>query len=98
MDIRRRDAADGLPMRDAAEVAARLRRWVPLGGVIAEAWGAAGRVVEHEGRYPACQFDEAGLPLVQMRALIAELQPVLSPSGIVGWLGAPCAALDGAEQ
>ena len=62
MDIRRRDAADGLPMRDAAEVAARLRRWVPLGGVIAEAWSAAGRVVGHEGRYPACQFDEAGLP------------------------------------
>ena len=95
MDIRLHDAAESLPMRDAAEVATRLRRWVPLGGEIAQAWSAADRVVEDRGLYPACQFDEAGLPLVQMRALIAALRPVLSPSGIVGWLGAPCAALDG---
>ncbi|MCP1168310.1 hypothetical protein NHG85_07195, partial [Limimaricola sp. ASW11-118] len=95
MDIRVHDAPESLPMRDAAEVAARLRRWVPLGGEIAQAWSTAGRVVEHGGRYPACQFDEAGLPLVQMRALIAELRPVLSSSGIVGWLGTPCAALGG---
>ena len=95
MDIRLHDAAESLPMRDAAEVAARLRRWVPLGGEIAQAWSAADRVVEDRGLYPACQFDEVGLPLVQMRALIAELRPVMSPSGMVGWLGTPCAALEG---
>jgi hypothetical protein len=95
MDVLGQDAADSLPMRDAAEVAARLRRWVPLGSEIAQAWSAADRVVEDQGRYPACQFDEAGLPLVQMRALIAALRPVMPPSGMVGWLGTPCAALEG---
>lgn len=95
MDIKVHEVPEGLLMRDAAQVAAGLQRWVPLGGVIAQAWSAAGRVVEADGLYPACQFDEAGLPLAQMRGLIAELRPVLSPAGIVGWLGTPCPALGG---
>ncbi|WPY93436.1 hypothetical protein T8T21_09900 [Limimaricola variabilis] len=93
--------ADGLEMVDAAGVAHRLRRWVPLGGRLAQSWSEAGRIVgRREGQrmlYPLCQFDTEGLPLPQMHGVIAALRPWLSETEIVAWLGTPCPDLSGSR-
>lgn len=86
-------------MLDAAEVARGLGRWVPLGASIAENWRRTGRIVgvRREGGmvYPACQFDEAGLPFPEMQKVIHALQGQMDAEGIVRWLHQPCSILEG---
>ncbi|EYD70574.1 hypothetical protein [Limimaricola hongkongensis] len=90
-----------LEMTDAAGVTARLRRWVPLGAWLAASWRETGRIVgyrdEEDVLYPVCQFDAAGLPLLEMRKVIVALRPVMGEAAIVGWLGTGCTLLGGAR-
>ncbi len=84
---------------DGAGVASGLRRWVPLGATIAENWRREGRIMgvrrETGMAYPACQFDEAGLPLATMRQVILALRPRMDAEAMLDWLHAPCEMLEG---
>lgn len=96
---RNRSPASTPDMLDAAGVASNLRRWVPLGASIAQNWARERRILEvrEDGAaaYPACQFDEAGLPIPEMRRIILALAPRFSAREMLDWLHTPCLALDG---
>lgn len=86
-------------MLDAAGVASRLKRWVPLGATVAQNWARERRILEVReagaAAYPACQFDEAGLPYAGLRPVICALSAHMTPEQILDWLYAPCPALHG---